>query len=465
MNLFETIVGSAGTSETTVLLVLGFLKVTILLGLALLVRRLLSQAHPDRRHLLMRIALATAVVLPLMSFALPTYSLHLFDTLLSSAGYTVPSLVTTTSASGRLSTDAVVGFPWMGYLVLIWIVGVLTVLTRLGYGLVLRSRILRQSQPFEVDEGLRLASQLSEELKIRKPVRLAVSSAVGGPVAWSFMKPIVILPAASLTWSLSNLRLALAHELSHVKRRDDVWMLVGSLATALHWYNPLVWLVRDGLTLEADNVCDGYVVNSGADSTIYASFMLAMARECIAVRTPVAIGSEIIGKKQLEVRIMSIQNGGIRSHQVRRSLVRLAWVLTLSVSIPLAAMQLAGGSDTTKNSTEAKTQQNPSPDSFIGADSVPVPIHMERPVYPDSAMKVGLEGSVWVQVLVDKAGNAADVRINKTSGHEFFDRSALDAAKKTTWKPAVQDGRKVAVWVKYEIVFQLKAEGSGTKSK
>jgi TonB family protein len=143
----------------------------------------------------------------------------------------------------------------------------------------------------------------------------------------------------------------------------------------------------------------------------------------------------------------------------------LAWVLTLSVSIPLAAMQLAGGSDTTKNSTEAKTQQNPSPDSFIGADSVPVPIHMERPVYPDSAMKVGLEGSVWVQVLVDKAGNAADVRINKTSGHEFFDRSALDAAKKTTWKPAVQDGRKVAVWVKYEIVFQLKAEGSGTKSK
>jgi TonB family protein len=466
MNLFETIVGLAGTAETASLMALAFLKVAIVLGLALLIRKLLSRAHPDRRHLLLRIALVAAVVLPVLSFALPTYNLHLFDTLLSSTAYTAPDLVTTTFADGRLPANAVAGFPWVECLVLLWLVGALIVLFRLGYGLMLRSKILRQSRPFDDDEGLKLAIRLSEELKIRKPVRVAVSSLVGGPVAWSFTKPTIILPSASLTWSLGDLKLALVHELSHVKRRDDVWMLVGSLATALHWYNPLIWLVRDRLTLEADNVCDGYVVNSGADSTIYARFMLATARECIAIKTPVIIGSEIIGKKQLEVRIMSIQNGSVRSHQVRRSLVRLAWVLTLSISIPVAAMRLAGGSataDTTKSPSGTKARQSfLSPDSIVTMDSGPVPVSLPQPVYPDSAIKAGLVGTVRVQVLVDTTGNVADAKINKTSGHECFDRSALDAAKKSKWLPAMDDGHKVAVWISYPITFTLTGKNSDT---
>jgi len=236
-------------------------------------------------------------------------------------------------------------------------------------------------------------------------------------------------------------------------------MLVGALATILYWYNPLVWLVRNRLTLEADNVCDAYVVNSGANSTVYARFMLAMARQCSAVRTTVTIGSEIIGKKQLEVRIMSIQEECIRTIQVRRSLVRLAWVLALSISIPIAAMQISCGSDspnTTKIPAQAKADPYPSPDLFVAVDSVPVALHLPNPIYPDSALSVGLEGDVRVQVLVDKAGNAADARIKKTSGHECFDRSALEAAKKSTWKPALLNGQAVAIWVSYQIKFQLK---------
>jgi TonB family protein len=459
MNVFEAILGLIGSTGTTSLLIFGFLKVSILFGLALLVRKLLSRAHPDRRHLLLRLALAAAVLLPLMSFLLPICNLHLFDNLLSATAFNIPNLVVVTTADGQLSSDAVTGLQWTGYLILLWLAGALTMLFRLGYGLVLRSRILRRSRPFDLEEGLQLARRLAEELKVRKPVRLAVSSTVGGPVAWSFPKSIVILPSASLTWGPGDLKLALVHELSHIKRRDDVWMLVGSLATALHWYNPLVWLVRDRLILEADNVCDSCVVNSGVDSTGYARFMLSMARQCSAIRTPVTIGSEIIGKKQLEVRIMSIQNGGVRSHQVRRSLVRLAWVLTLSISIPLAAMRLSGGAatpDTTKKLAEGKSEQYPSPDSQFQAEVQPVMMRSEMPVYPDSARKVGLEGLVWVQVLLDKTGKVVDTRIRKTSGYECFDQAALEAAKKTIWKPAEQDGQKVLIWVSYAIKFSLK---------
>ena len=110
-----------------------------------------------------------------------------------------------------------------------------------------------------------------------------------------------------------------------------------------------------------------------------------------------------------------------------------------------------------------------------------LPLHSEfvrgtRPHVPDSRLtwgrcgnlpltEAGLEGSAWVKVLIDKAGNVADAKIRKTSGHEFFDRAVLAATKKTTWKPAEQDGKKVAVWVSYQIKFQLSEKGSGAKSK
>ena len=92
MNPIETFVAFVGTTGTGSLLVLGFLKVTILLGLALLVRTLLSRAHPDRRHLLLRMALAIAVLLPLLSFRAYRHSnLHLFGTLLSCYGNQHPN--------------------------------------------------------------------------------------------------------------------------------------------------------------------------------------------------------------------------------------------------------------------------------------------------------------------------------------------------------------------------------------
>ena len=79
-----------------------------------------------------------------------------------------------------------------------------------------------------------------------------------------------------------------------------------------------------------------------------------------------------------------------------------------------------------------------------------------NPVYPDSARKAGIEGSVWVQVLVDTSGSVGQARVMKTSGHKSLDDSAIAAALKSTFEAAKADGKKVRVWVAYEIKFLLK---------
>lgn len=100
----------------------------------------------------------------------------------------------------------------------------------------------------------------------------------------------------------------------------------------------------------------------------------------------------------------------------------------------------------------------PAPDEFVAVEERPVTIQQAQPKYPEIARKANIEGSVWVKVLVDRNGNVKDAMIAKESGSNAgFEEAALEAAKLTKWKPAMQNKQPVALWVTYEIKFQLKA--------
>ncbi len=101
----------------------------------------------------------------------------------------------------------------------------------------------------------------------------------------------------------------------------------------------------------------------------------------------------------------------------------------------------------------------PSPDEFVAVEEQPVLLHKVQPKYPEIARKAGIEGSVWVKVLVDKDGKVRDAIIVKESGaNAGFEEAALAAAKQSVWKPAMQNKQPVALWVAYEVKFQLKGQ-------
>jgi len=99
----------------------------------------------------------------------------------------------------------------------------------------------------------------------------------------------------------------------------------------------------------------------------------------------------------------------------------------------------------------------PKPDEFVAYEEQPQQIETVQPVYPEMARQAGVEGVVWVKALVDKEGKVRDVIIVKPSGaNAGFEDAAVEAAKKTTWKPAISNGQPVAVWISYKIEFRLK---------
>lgn len=99
----------------------------------------------------------------------------------------------------------------------------------------------------------------------------------------------------------------------------------------------------------------------------------------------------------------------------------------------------------------------PAVDEFVAVEEMPVQVLEETPVYPEMAERAGIEGVVYVRALVDKGGRVRDAIIEKASGtNAGFEESALEAAMKNRYKPAIQNGRPVAVWVSYRVVFELK---------
>jgi len=98
----------------------------------------------------------------------------------------------------------------------------------------------------------------------------------------------------------------------------------------------------------------------------------------------------------------------------------------------------------------------PAPDEFVPVEINAEMIFEQIPEYPRLAKQAGMEAVVWIKALVDKDGDVKKAMVLRSSGSKAgFDEAAVEAANKCKYKPAIQNGRPVAVWVSYQVEFVL----------
>ena len=116
--------------------------------------------------------------------------------------------------------------------------------------------------------------------------------------------------------------------------------------------------------------------------------------------------------------------------------------------------------ETDLDSFEAWDSPPPPPEGprvkFIPYDDPPQPLSSIRPVYPEIAQEAGIEGTVVVQVFVDKKGRVQDTLVLKGIPNTGLDEAAVTAIKKTRFRPAKQRERAVGVWISIPVNFRLK---------
>jgi TonB family protein len=62
---------------------------------------------------------------------------------------------------------------------------------------------------------------------------------------------------------------------------------------------------------------------------------------------------------------------------------------------------------------------------------------------------------VWVKALIDKTGSVRRAMVVKTSGTSSLDDAAVKAAYNNKFKPGIQNGQPVHVWVTYKVEFNI----------
>lgn len=93
---------------------------------------------------------------------------------------------------------------------------------------------------------------------------------------------------------------------------------------------------------------------------------------------------------------------------------------------------------------------------FIPYDDPPKPLSRISPRYPDIAQEAGIEGTVVIQVFIDKKGRVQQMQVLKGIPNTGLDEAAMEAIRKTRFTPAKQRDRPVGVWISIPVNFRLK---------
>ncbi|OJH39731.1 hypothetical protein BON30_16345 [Cystobacter ferrugineus] len=222
------------------------------------------------------------------------------------------------------------GLPWREGALLLWLGGLAWQGRELLRGLVRLRHLRREARPIEDDAIHETAMALGRELGLARVPPLLVSEQAPGPLVFGLLRPEIILPRRALE-SLSPLeqRMALAHELAHVRRRD-LWLgWVPVLARAVFFFHPLVRRACHEYALAREEACDAAALQAtGAEPHDYGRLLLLFG----VARAPAAAAasgapSHLAALKRRIVMLEHAQNEATRHpHWARWVLGGLALV-------------------------------------------------------------------------------------------------------------------------------------------
>lgn len=176
--------------------------------------------------------------------------------------------------------------------------------------------------------------QLERRAGIARPVTIVESPGSFEPGVFGIRTPVLLWPAsigAHLT--ADQLFTILAHEVAHVRRRDNLAAALQTLISAIFWFHPLVWWIGARLADERERACDEEVLHAGGEPELYAETILTACR--LYVQAPPTCVSGVASsnlRKRIE-RIMA--NSGVRRLTLRGKLL-LAVISFAVIATPVA---------------------------------------------------------------------------------------------------------------------------------
>lgn len=388
----------------------------------------------------------------LLCLALPLIHWDFSGTAVSNVIPTLTLPQAVVSAEGGTLNAADKGISWLGVVSGIYFLGAFVVLIMNILSVIQTSRMIASGEHIQ-KEGFKV-------------------TIVDAPVAsFSFLGHIVISRE-----DFTATPVILTHEMSHVRKHHSVDVLLFSVVTVLHWFNPLVWLARAELKMLHEYEADESVINQGVNA---ADYQLLLVKKAVGEhRFRLANGFNHTKLSNRITMMMSEKTNG----WIRLSYVACVPLLACMLCFCTSNKQTTEMTERTEDALDAEPQDINEvvaigfTDSTTAEEDEPVPFRSaevkpmfqggdannfskwinERLIYPQDAKDAGKQGRVVLQFTVNKVGRMENIRVLRGC-YQSLDEEALRVVKASPeWKPGMMDGKAVSVTYTFPIVFKLR---------
>jgi beta-lactamase regulating signal transducer with metallopeptidase domain len=166
----------------------------------------------------------------------------------------------------------------MPYVTLLYCLGILAMLLRLGAGFVHLHQLRSRDVVIPDERLLSILRRLQLQLGMVQEVTVRLSAHVLIPMVIGVMRPIILLPV-TIAYDLgaAGLEAILLHELAHISRADFLINLFQSIVETLLFFNPFAWRISASIRREREHCCDDLVVAHIGQPLTYARALVSLA--------------------------------------------------------------------------------------------------------------------------------------------------------------------------------------------
>lgn len=144
---------------------------------------------------------------------------------------------------------------------------------------------------------------------IQSQIEILLSSSSTEPGVVGIRRPVLLWPdGISKHLEDAHLRAILAHEIWHVRYRDNLAAAIHMLVEAVFWFHPIVWWLGARMVEERERACDEAVLSMGSTPQVYAEGILKTCEFC--VESSLACVSGVTGA-DLRKRIVHIMSDSL----------------------------------------------------------------------------------------------------------------------------------------------------------
>jgi beta-lactamase regulating signal transducer with metallopeptidase domain len=305
--------------------------------------------------------------------------------------FAAPAASGSFSLSTRTLPERGPSIQWIALANAAYLAVTLVFLVRFVVGLVFARRLRQSSQRIHDPRvTLRLASRACASGLASVP-HAAESALISVPVTTGALRSVILLPSGWREWGDSKLDAVLAHELSHVARRDALTQRLSLLHRAFFWFSPLAWWLDRHLADLAEQASDETALSCGADCRDYARTLLGFFEALHSTSGRVrwqGVAMAKAGKTEQRLERILAWKGA-----VTMSLKKPVAVAIIALAIPVvylaASVRPADPGRSSGNVDSAQNQLPPAPDAAPVVPMVPVsPQNAAAPVLARAAQSV-----------------------------------------------------------------------------